>query len=138
MLIGELAARTRVPPKTIRYYEEVDLMAPPARTSSGYRDYDKLAAERLKFIRGAQSLGFGLGEIREIIAYRDRGETPCAHVLELIKGRTQELVERIDELRRSQQELGKLARRARRLSPKDCEPSQICHLLAPTDSGSPG
>ncbi|MGH2750162.1 MAG: heavy metal-responsive transcriptional regulator [Actinomycetota bacterium] len=135
MLIGELAARTRVPPKTIRYYEEVDLMAPPPRTSSGYRDYDELAVERLKFIRGAQSLGFGLGEIREIIAYRDRGETPCAHVLELIQGRSRELVERIDELRRSQKELEKLARRARRLSPKDCEPSQICHLLAPTDSG---
>ena len=134
MLIGELAARTQVPAKTIRYYEEVDLMAPPARTSTGYRDYDKLAVERLKFIRGAQSLGFGLGEIREIIAYRDRGETPCAHVLDLIQRRSRELVERIDELRRSQKELEKLARRARRLSPKDCEPSQICHLLAPAGS----
>ncbi|MGH2698939.1 MAG: MerR family DNA-binding transcriptional regulator, partial [Actinomycetota bacterium] len=48
MLIGELAARTRVPPKTIRYYEEVDLMTPPARTPSGYRDYDEPAVERLK------------------------------------------------------------------------------------------
>ena len=135
MLIGELAARTRVPPKTIRYYEEVDLMAPPARTSSGYRDYDELAVERLKFIRGAQGLGLGLGEIREVVAYRDRGETPCAHVLDLLQRRSRELGERIDELRRSQKELEKLARRARRLNPKDCAPSQICHLLAPTDSG---
>ncbi|MPZ93039.1 MAG: MerR family DNA-binding protein [Actinobacteria bacterium] len=134
MLIGELAARTQVPAKTIRYYEEVRLMAPPARAPNRYRDFDQPAVERLKFIRGAQSLGFGLGEIREIIAYRDRGETPCAHVLDLIQRRSRELVERIDELRRSQKELEKLARRARRLSPKDCEPSQICHLLAPAGS----
>ena len=135
MLIGEFAARTRVPAKTIRYYEEIGLMAPPARTSSGYRDYDELAVERLMFIRAAQSLGFALGEIREVVAYRDRGETPCAHVLELIQRRSTELRERIDELRRSQRELEELARRARWLDPKDCEPSQICHLLAPTGPG---
>lgn len=129
--IGELADRSGVPVKTIRYYENVGLLAPPARTPSGYRDYDDTASERLAFVRAAQSVGLTLGEIREIVALRDRGETPCGHVVDLLHRRADEIGERIRALRDLERELHRLADRARTLDPADCDPLLVCHLITP-------
>ncbi|HEY6416930.1 MAG TPA: heavy metal-responsive transcriptional regulator [Acidimicrobiales bacterium] len=84
MRIGELAAVGGVTAKTIRYYEDIGVLDPPARTPSGYRNYSRAATDRLGFIRSAQAVGLTLGEIRGILALRDRGTTPCGHVLDLI------------------------------------------------------
>jgi DNA-binding transcriptional MerR regulator len=67
------------------------LIGPPRRTPSGYRDYDESAVSRLQFIRAVQAVGLTLGEIREIVAFRDRGEVPCEHVSALIHQRADEL-----------------------------------------------
>ena len=134
MLIGELAERSGVPTKTIRYYEDIGVLAPPARTPSGYRDYQDAAVDRLEFVRSAQAVGLTLGEIREIVALRDRGEVPCGHVLQLVQRRAVEVERRIAELERLRNELGRLARRARKLDPGDCDSDRICHLIAPARS----
>ena len=65
LLIGELATRVGVAPPTIRYYESIGLLRPPARTTSGYRRYPERAVEDLVFIRKAQALGFSLDEVAE-------------------------------------------------------------------------
>lgn len=132
MLIGEVASRSAVPAKTIRYYESVELLPPPDRHANGYRDYPEAILQRLAFIRAAQSSGFTLGEIREIIAFRDEGIVPCSHVQDLIDRHATEVEQRIAELQRTHQELGRLARRARRLDPTECQPSAVCHILAPS------
>jgi MerR family copper efflux transcriptional regulator len=129
MRIGELAARTDTPPKTIRFYEDIGVLPAPARTPSQYRDYDEAAIRQLRFIRAAQTLGLSLGEIREVISFRDRGETPCAHVSGLLQRRAAELDERISELQRLRDELVRLAGRAQRLDPRDCDPSLVCHVI---------
>jgi MerR family copper efflux transcriptional regulator len=129
--IGELADRTGVPVKTIRYYEDIGVLASPERTPSGYRDYDDPAIDRLAFIRAAQAVGLTLGEIRQVVALRERGETPCAHVVELVERRADEISERIAELQRLQGDLHRLAARARRLDPADCDPLRVCHVIAP-------
>lgn len=138
--IGELAQRTGVPPKTIRYYEDIGLMPPPRRTPSGSRDYDRAAAARLRFIRAAQSVSMSLGEIREILAFRDRGETPCAHVTSLIEHHAADLSERIAALDQMRRDLERLSRRARRLSPRAKEKAAFCHIIETIarrpDSGS--
>ena len=46
-LIGELASETGVQSSAIRYYEEIGVLAPPARSPSGYRDYDYSASDRV-------------------------------------------------------------------------------------------
>src|SRR3546814_10387180 len=79
LLIGELSERSNVPAKTLRFYEDVGVLPPPARTSSGYRDYDNSALDRLRFIASAQGAGLSLAEIREVIGIRDEGGIPCAH-----------------------------------------------------------
>ena len=101
MKIGELATRSGVSVKTIRYYEEIGVLDEPRRMPSGYRDYDEDTKERLGFIRASQASGLSLGEIRSITAYRDRGESPCEHVLELLRRRSHEIDESIAELQRA-------------------------------------
>src|SRR6266536_2779096 len=99
MRIGELAERAGISAKAIRYYEQVGILAPPARTTSGYRAYDEAVLGRLGFVRAAQALGLTLGEIRQIIAFRDDGAAPCAHVTALLQRRADELERRIARLR---------------------------------------
>ncbi len=105
MRIGELADQLGLNTKTIRYYESIGLLPEPARTPSGYRDYDDRAAERLRFIRTAQRLGITLDEIREILAFRDRGDQPCGYVREVLRRQVDEIDERIAELRQLRREL---------------------------------
>ena len=70
MRIGELAERAGTSVKTIRYYDRVGVLAPSARSASGYRLYSEDALDRYRFVRAAQAVGLRLGEIREIIALR--------------------------------------------------------------------
>jgi DNA-binding transcriptional MerR regulator len=105
MRIGELADRLGVTTKSIRFYESIGLMPDPARTASGYRDYVEADAERLTFIKTAQGLGLSLDEIREIVAFRDRGEHPCSYVADLLHSQVADLDRRIREMRHLRDEL---------------------------------
>ena len=80
-------SRSGLPAKTIRYYEEIGLIA-PARAGNGYRDYSGDDIHRLAFLRRARSLGFSIDDCRQLMAlYRDRSrashdvrEIAAAHV----------------------------------------------------------
>jgi MerR family transcriptional regulator, copper efflux regulator len=130
MRIGELAEQAGISTKAIRYYEQIGILAPPARTPSGYRAYDEAALGRLGFVRAAQAVGLTLGEIRQIIAFRDNGRAPCAHVTELLQRHAAELDARIRELQQLRGELGQLAERAAALDPEDCPPERVCHIIS--------
>lgn len=129
MQIGELAQRADVSVKTLRYYEAVGVLEAPPRTSGGYRSYGEEVVDRLRFVRSAQAVGLTLGEIREVVAFRERGESPCAHVLELLSTHAADVERRIRELRQLRRELAVLARRAESLDPDDCPPSTVCHIV---------
>jgi MerR family transcriptional regulator, copper efflux regulator len=129
MQIAELAERTRVPKKTIRYYEDIGVMPVASRNSSGYRQYDDDAIARLGFVRAAQSVGLTLGEIREVLAFRDRGETPCRHVAALIDKHASDLAQRIVALQAMQQDLQRLAERARVAPVIASDDARICHII---------
>lgn len=127
MRIGELADRSGVNPTTIRYYEDIGLLAEPERTPSGYRDYTDAAVARLAFVRAAQSIGLSLGQIREVLALREQGDAPCAHVISLLEQRAAELAERIAALDQMRSELIELAQQARRLPPR--ADAEFCHII---------
>ncbi|GAC1652061.1 MAG: hypothetical protein NVS4B3_13740 [Gemmatimonadaceae bacterium] len=82
--IGELAAEFALNPKTIRYYEEIDLLRPPQRSPAGYRLYDTRDRERLQFIVRAKQAGFTLDEIKDVLSLSEAGRQPCGHVLGLL------------------------------------------------------
>jgi MerR family copper efflux transcriptional regulator len=129
MRIGELAEQAGISTKAIRYYEQVGILTPPARTPSGYRSYDDTALGRLSFVRAAQALGLTLGEIRQVIAFRDDGQAPCAHVNELLQRHAADLEVRIRELQQLRGELRQLAERATTLDPEQCPPERVCHII---------
>jgi DNA-binding transcriptional MerR regulator len=129
MRIGELADRVGLSTKAIRYYEQIAVLPAPPRTPSGYREYPEVTIDRLKFVRAAQAVGLSLGEIREVLALRDRGETPCHHVADLIQARAADVEAKIAELEVLRTELKRLAKRAAKLKPSDCRPGEICHII---------
>jgi DNA-binding transcriptional MerR regulator len=112
MRIGELAERLGVTTKAIRFYERIGLLPDPTRTPSGYRSYEEVDADRLVFIKTAQRLGLSLDEIKEIIAFRDRGEQPCGYVAEVLQRQVSDLDGRIREMRALRDELRRLQGRA--------------------------
>jgi MerR family copper efflux transcriptional regulator len=129
MRIGELAEQAGISTKAIRYYERIGILTPPARTASGYRAYDEVALGRLGFVRAAQAVGFTLGEIRQIIAFRDDGQAPCAQVSDLLQRHAADLDARIREFQALRGELAQLAERATTLDPEQCPPERICHII---------
>ena len=129
MRIGELADQVGISTKAIRYYEQIGILNPPDRTASGYRSYDEAALGRLGFVRAAQAVGLTLGEIRQVIAFRDQGQAPCAHVTELLQRHAADLDRRIRELQQLRGELRQLAERATTLDPEHCPPEQVCHVI---------
>ncbi|MCC3770638.1 heavy metal-responsive transcriptional regulator [Streptomyces sp. UNOC14_S4] len=129
MRIGELASAGGLSTKAIRFYEQAGLLAPPPRTSGGYREYPPQAATRLAFIRDAQSAGLTLAEIRGVLALRDSGEAPCAHVGDLIEQHLADIEQRLAELRKTRTALRDLARRAADTDPSTCTDADICSIL---------
>lgn len=98
MLIGELARRADVKPQTVRYYESLGLLSRAERTPSGYRRYGPRALEELAFVHKAQSLGFSLEEIKQILDLGRRGRAPCSSVLAIAEGHLASLDRRIKQL----------------------------------------
>lgn len=129
MRIGELARRSGVPATALRYYEQLGLLPPPARTESGYRVYPAGAIDRLAFLRAAQAVGLTLAEVRQVLGVRDAGEAPCRVVTDLLEHRHVEVKARITELRRLERELAVLRARAAKLHPRDCDASGVCHVI---------
>lgn len=129
MKIGELADRTSVPTKTIRFWESEGLLPEPDRTESGYRDYDATAIARIGFIRQSQTAGLTLAQIRVILDVSDDGSPPCEHVAAAVAERLAEVDARIRELREIRSHLRDLAARADQQDPADCE--GYCSIITP-------
>lgn len=109
MKIGELSALAGVPAATIRYYERRGILAEPPRTDSGYRSYGPEAAERLRFIRRAQELGFTLEEIHELLQLRVEDRASCAAVASKTQEKISDVAQKIAELQRLEAALHRLA-----------------------------
>lgn len=120
MTIGQAAASSGVPPKTIRYYEEQGLVKPAERLANRYRAYDESNVQTLRFIRRARDLGFSLQEIDKLLAlYRNRRRA-SEDVKRLALAHVAELEHKIAELTRIRDTLADLARRCHGDQRPDC------------------
>jgi MerR family Zn(II)-responsive transcriptional regulator of zntA len=99
--IGDLAKRCGVSRDTLRFYEREGLISPPLRSDAGYRLYGEPDAQRIQFIRRAQSVGLTLDDIRELLRVQ-RLRTPgaCRRVAERLRSRIGAIDQRIAELDR--------------------------------------
>ena len=79
--IGQLARRTGVPARTIRFWSDAGLVPPTARSGSGYRLYDADAVARLDLVRTLRELGLGLDVVQAVLARACTvAEVAAAHV----------------------------------------------------------
>lgn len=106
--VSDVAAEAGVSSDTIRFYERKGLLAPPERTSSGYRQFDAEAVRRVRFIKGAQSLGLKLAEIQELLEIQDRGACPCGHTRVMVERRISELDREVVRLKALRSDLSTL------------------------------
>lgn len=119
MSVAALAYRAGVNRDTIRHYERIGLLAPPARTSAGYRRYGPDALERLRFIKDTQRLGLRLREIRQLLEAHDAGVCPCEPAEPMLHQHLADLdaeIERLSALRRE------LAQLLEAMPGQDCPP----------------
>ena len=98
LTIGKLAAAANVGVETVRFYQRRGLLATPKRLD-GIRRYGEADVDRLRFIKQAQTAGFTLEEIRQLLAL-DSGEDRAA-VREMATKRLAELDARMEDLRRA-------------------------------------
>ncbi len=139
MRISELARAAGVTPPTIRYYEAIGVLPAPPRAANGYRHYGPGDLERLRFVTRARALDFSLDEIREVLAFRERGEAPCRYVLEQIRAKIAEIDRRMAALAQLKQELEQIQAETAHLLPESpaVEEGCVCHLIqaAPVSAG---
>lgn len=113
MTIGQAAARTGVPPKTIRFYESKGLITPAERLDNRYRSYGESDIRTLRFIQRARSLGFSLKDVGELLSlYRDR-ERASRDVKRLALSHVAALDHKIAELTAIRDKIADLAQRCR-------------------------
>ena len=98
MLIGELAERSGIPARTIRFYEQAKVLTAPERSANGYRAYSDKALAELTFIKRGQRLGLSLDEIREILGLGRAGRMPCSRVTAICDAHLQEIERQMEEL----------------------------------------
>lgn len=108
MKIGVLAEQTGVHVETIRYYQSLGLMPRPARVHGSVRRYGSDAADRLRFIKRAQGLGFALDEVRLLLDL-SVGEH-CAETRTFAEQKKRLVEKKISDLRSIQAALDKLIR----------------------------
>ncbi len=90
MNIGEVAELTGVPPKTIRYYEDIGLVT-PARSPNGYRSFAEADAHKLTFLGRARALGFTIEDCRTLLALYEDDSRESAKVKQLAQAHLDEI-----------------------------------------------
>jgi Cu(I)-responsive transcriptional regulator len=125
--IGALGKAAHVNIETIRYYERIGLMPPPARSRSGYRTYDERHVERLEFIRHSRELGFSLEAIRELLALSDNPDRSCAEADSIARVHLRDVEARIASLGALRSELTRMIRNCSHNRIADC---RVIRVLA--------
>ncbi|HVI33996.1 Cu(I)-responsive transcriptional regulator [Phenylobacterium sp.] len=98
MNIGQASRASGVTAKMIRYYDEIGLVRPSARTESNYREYGDRELNELRFIRRARGLGFSMEEITRLLSlWRDR-DRPSREVKAIADKHIADLEARIAEM----------------------------------------
>ena len=103
--IGVAAARAGVSARMVRHYESLGLLAPVARTDSGYRQYGQADVHTLRFIRRARELGFSMDEIAALLGLWQDKARASSQVKQIAQKHIADPHERIAALQAMQRSL---------------------------------
>ncbi|HHB83278.1 MAG TPA: Cu(I)-responsive transcriptional regulator [Devosia sp.] len=107
MNIGTASQKAGLRAKTIRYYEEIELVT-PERSANGYRNYSQIDVHKLQFIQRARSLGFSVDECRQLLALYEDKSRASADVRALARTKLKEVERKLTELHEIQETLSHL------------------------------
>ena len=119
MNIGEVADKTGLPAKTIRYYEDIDLIRPP-RNANGYRMFRTSDLHKLTFLGRARSLGFSIEDCRVLLALYEDDSRASARVKALAQEHLAQIDAKIAGLRAMRETLADLVDACHGDSRPDC------------------
>jgi Hg(II)-responsive transcriptional regulator len=105
---GHLATEAGVNIQTLRYYERRGLLRPPPRGESGYRSYGEDSVGVVRFIKGAQNLGFSLAEVETLLGLADGGPDGCEAVRTVAQHKLDDLEAKIVSLQSMRASLQRL------------------------------
>ncbi|MEP7293268.1 MAG: heavy metal-responsive transcriptional regulator [Chloroflexota bacterium] len=125
MTRGELARYGQVNPETIRYYERSGLLPLPARSESNYRLFAPAAAQRIRFIKRAQAVGFSLDEIRTLLDLKFGADATCGDVRGMVDTKIEDIDHKIAALQAMRDELSVLFEEC----PGGDRPTEECPIL---------
>jgi DNA-binding transcriptional MerR regulator len=106
--IGEVARRTGLPVKTIRYYCDEGLLQPRARSESGYRLFDEENLAELTIIRSLRTMDVSIPELARILEVRRAGVCNCSVLKDSIVAKMESINLRIAELAAMKDELARI------------------------------
>lgn len=98
MRIGELAEKTGVPTRTLRFYADEGLFGRLPRSAKDYRLFPETAVEAVRFLQLAQTCGFTLGEVRHLLTIRPEDPGACSRVGGLLDQKLDQLEQRLQEI----------------------------------------
>jgi MerR family transcriptional regulator, copper efflux regulator len=98
MNIGDVAERSGLPSKTIRYYEDIGFIK-PKRSPNGYRHFEERELHKLAFIGRARSLGFTIEDCRTLLALYEDKDRASADVKEIARQNLKEIDAKIADLK---------------------------------------
>lgn len=119
MNIGQASHTTSLPAKTIRYYEEIELVK-PGRAANGYRDYADADIHRLAFVQRSRSLGFTIEECRLLLSLYEDKERASADVKALALEKIAKIDRKLEELKSLKATLKSLAENCHGDGRPDC------------------
>ena len=128
--IGELAQKTGLSVGNLRYYSDLGVLNPVKRGDNGYRYYNLNASQQVEFIKKAQAIGFTLEEIKQILDVRDRGETPCDLVKQLLDNKIEELELKIQQMTLFKAELEEYRTDWKNHPRLQSNPEEACPLIS--------
>ena len=126
LTIGKIAGLAQVSADTLRYYERERLIAPTAKSASGYRLYEREALQRIQFIKQAQHCGFNLAEIRSLLALRGSDAACCRDVRRVALEKKLQLEAKIKAMKVMSKALSQLVKECS----GDNRPLDDCSILA--------
>ena len=107
--IGALSKQTGVKIPTIRYYEQIGLLAPAERTAGNQRRYGEASQQRLVFIKHARELGFSIEAIAALIELNNHPDSSCTEATTIARTQLKDIRERIASLHRLESELVRIS-----------------------------
>lgn len=107
MNIGDVASRTGLPAKTIRYYEDIGLIK-PLRDDNGYRRFREQDVHKLNFLGRARALGFTIEDCRTLLALYEDETRASADVQKVARAHLAQIEAKIDDLNAMRNTLGHL------------------------------